>query len=100
VARPTGTRLRHGVERRLLLNGLEEGGIGETPAADVARIPGRSASRRGALRMDAAPAENWSVAVNPASSTTNAFWTAAERQQFAARGGVASAIATGSQRLG
>jgi hypothetical protein len=44
--------------------------------------------------MAAAPAENWSVAANPASSTTDAVWTAAERQLFAARGGVASAIAT------
>jgi hypothetical protein len=67
---------------------------GEPPAADVARIPGRSASRRGGLRMDAAPAENWSDAANPASSTPNAVWAAAERQQIAARGGVASAIAT------
>ena len=44
--------------------------------------------------MEAAPAESWPVAANPASSTINAVWTAAERQQFAARGGVASAIAT------
>ena len=65
-------------------------GTGEPPAADAARISVRSASRRGALRMDAAPAENWSDATNPASSTSNAVWTAAERQQFAARGGVAS----------
>jgi hypothetical protein len=69
-------------------------GTGEPPAADAARISGRSASRRGALRMDAAPAENWSDAANTASSTSNAVWTAAERQRFAARGGVASAIAT------
>ena len=69
-------------------------GLGEPPAADAARIPGRSASRRGAQRMAAAPAEIWSVDANPASSTTNAVWTVAERQQFAARGGVASAIAT------
>jgi hypothetical protein len=44
--------------------------------------------------MDAAPAENWSDAANPASSTSNSVWTAAERQQFVARGGVAAAIAT------
>jgi hypothetical protein len=69
-------------------------GLGEPPAADAARIPGRSASRRSAQRMEAAPAENWSVAANPASSTADAVWTAAERQQYAARGGVASAIAT------
>ncbi len=69
-------------------------GSGELPAADAARIPGRSASRRGAQRMEAAPAENWSAAAYPASSTINAVWTAAERQQFAARGGVSSAIAT------
>jgi hypothetical protein len=30
-------------------------GLGEPPAADAARIPGRSASRRGAQRMEAAP---------------------------------------------
>jgi hypothetical protein len=69
-------------------------GLGEPPAADAARTPGRSASRRGAQRMAPAPAENWSVAANPAASTTDAVWTAAERQQFAARGGVASAIVT------
>jgi hypothetical protein len=72
----------------------ESRGLGEQPAADAARIPGQSASRRGAQRIAAAPAENWSVAANPASSTTDAVWTAAERQQFAARGGIASAIAT------
>jgi hypothetical protein len=44
--------------------------------------------------MEAAPAENRPVAASSASSTINAVWTAAERQQFAARGGVASAIAT------
>ena len=64
-------------------------GLGEPPAADAARIPGRSASRRGAQRTEAAPAENWSVAASSASSTINAVWTAAERQRFAARGGVA-----------
>jgi hypothetical protein len=69
-------------------------GLGEPPAADAARIPGRSASRRGAQRMEAAPAESWSGATSSASSTINAVWTAAERQRFAARGGVASAIAT------
>jgi hypothetical protein len=68
-------------------------GLGEPPAADAARIPGRSASRRGAQRMEAAPAESWSGAISLASSTINAVWTAAERQRFAARGGVASAIA-------
>jgi hypothetical protein len=68
--------------------------LGEPPAADAARIPGRSASRRGAQRMAPAPAENWSVAANPPPSTTDAVWTAAERQQFATRGRVASVIAT------
>jgi hypothetical protein len=68
---------------------LSRGGLGEPPAADAARIPGRSASRRGAQRTEAAPAENWSVAASSASSTINAVWTAAERQRFAARGGVA-----------
>ncbi len=34
------------------------------------------------------------IMANPASSTINAVWTAAELQQFAARGGVASAIPT------
>jgi hypothetical protein len=61
-------------------------GLGEPPAADAARIPGRSASRRGAQRMEAAPAESWSVATSSASSTIHAVWTAAERQRFAARG--------------
>ena len=69
-------------------------GLGEPPAADAARIPGRSASRRGAQRMEAAPAESWSGAISSASSTINAVWTAAERQRFAARGGVAEAIAS------
>ena len=61
-------------------------GLGEPPAADAARISGRSASRRGAQRMEAAPAESWSVATSSASSTIHAVWTAAERQRFAARG--------------
>ncbi len=69
-------------------------GSGEPPAADAARIPGRSASRRGTQRMEAAHAESWSVAVNSASSTINAVWTAGERQRFTARGGVASAVTT------
>jgi hypothetical protein len=69
-------------------------GNGELPVADAARMSGRSASRQGALRMDAAPAENWSEAANSASLTSTSVWTAAERQQFAARGGVAAAIAT------
>jgi hypothetical protein len=64
-------------------------GLGEPPAADAARIPGRSASRRGAQRMEAAPEESWSCATSSASSTINAVWTAAERQRFAARGWVA-----------
>jgi hypothetical protein len=69
-------------------------GLGEPPAADAARIPRRSASRRGAQRTEAAPAENWSVAAKSGSSTINAVWKAAERQQFVARGGVASVITT------
>jgi hypothetical protein len=44
--------------------------------------------------MAPASAENWSVEANPPPSATDAVWTAAERQQFAARGGVASVIAT------
>jgi hypothetical protein len=69
-------------------------GLGEPPAADAARTSGRSASRRGAQRMVAAPAESWSGATSSAPSTINAVWTAAERQRFAARGGVAAAIAS------
>jgi hypothetical protein len=69
-------------------------GLGEPPAADAARTPGRSASRRGAQRMVAAPAQSWPGATSSASSTINAVWTAAERQRFAARGGVAAAIAS------
>ena len=42
------------------------------------------------------PAESWSGATSSASSTINAVWTAAERQRFAARGGVAAAIASTS----
>jgi hypothetical protein len=55
-------------------------GLGEPPAADAARIPGRSASQRGAQQMEAAPAESWSVAASSASSMINEVWTAAERQ--------------------
>jgi hypothetical protein len=44
--------------------------------------------------MEAAPVESWSVAASSASSSINAVWNAAERQRFAALGGVASAIAT------
>ena len=44
--------------------------------------------------MVAAPAESWPGATSSASSTINAVWTAAERQRFAARGGVAAAIAS------
>ena len=69
-------------------------GLGEPPAADAARTSGRSASRRGAQRMVAAPAESWPGATGSAPSTINAVWTAAERQRFAARGGVAAAIAS------
>jgi hypothetical protein len=69
-------------------------GNGEPSAADAARISGQSASVRGTLRMDAAPAGNWSEAANLASLSSNSILTVAERQQFAARGGVAAAIAT------
>jgi hypothetical protein len=69
-------------------------GLGEPPAADAARTSGRSASQRGAQRMVAAPAESWPGATSSTSSTINAVWTAAERQRFAARGGVAAAIAS------
>jgi hypothetical protein len=62
-------------------------GLGEPPAADAARIPGRRASRWDAQRMEAAPEESWSVATSSASSTITAVWTAAEHQRFAARGG-------------
>jgi hypothetical protein len=69
-------------------------GIGEPPAAGAGRAPSQGQSRRGSLRMDAAPAGNWSAATDSASSTSNAVWSPAERQRFAARGGVSAAIAS------
>jgi len=63
-------------------------GLGEVPAAATAGGPGR-----GAVRQGAAASDIWVDYNDRSSSSPFAVWTPAERQRFAAQGGVSAQVA-------
>jgi hypothetical protein len=67
-------------------------GAGERQAA-AAGDTSRGHSRLGAPRTAAAALNNWSAAGDLSSSSHTAVWSPAERQRFAARGGLSAAAA-------